>query len=89
VAVIYCPGHQKTDDPIVLGNKKADAATKEAAQQPYIRVSLLWEQSLLLPKRCHYLPSEAQIALSQGYHLDHLGLWVSPEDKIFLPQSLQ
>jgi hypothetical protein len=32
VTVIHCPGHQKTDDPIVLGNKKVDAATKEAAQ---------------------------------------------------------
>jgi hypothetical protein len=31
VAVIHCPGYQKTDDPISLGNKKADAATKEAA----------------------------------------------------------
>jgi ribonuclease HI len=32
VAVIFCLGHQKTDDPIPLGNKKADAAAKEAAQ---------------------------------------------------------
>jgi hypothetical protein len=32
VAVIHCPGHQKTNDAIALGNKKADAVTKEAAQ---------------------------------------------------------
>jgi hypothetical protein len=32
VAVIHCPGHQKNDEPIAQGNKKVDAATKEAAQ---------------------------------------------------------
>jgi hypothetical protein len=37
VAVIHCPGHHKTDDLIALDNKKVDAATKEAAQQPYIQ----------------------------------------------------
>jgi hypothetical protein len=29
------------------------------------------------------------MALSQGYHLDHKGQWVCPENKLFLPQSLQ
>jgi hypothetical protein len=43
VAVIHCPGHKKTDDPIALGNKKVDAAAKEEAQQPYIQGPLLWE----------------------------------------------
>jgi hypothetical protein len=71
VAVIHCPEHQKADDLIVLGITKADAAAKEAAQQPYIQGPLLWEQSLLPPERPHYLPSEAQIALSQGYDLHH------------------
>jgi hypothetical protein len=71
VETIYCPGHQKTDDPIALGNKKADAVTKEAAQRPYIQGPHLWEQSLLPPERPHYLPSEAQMASSQGYRVDH------------------
>jgi ribonuclease HI len=32
VAVIHCPVHQKTDDPIALGNKNEDTAEKEEAQ---------------------------------------------------------
>jgi hypothetical protein len=87
VAVIHCPGHQKTDDLIVLGNKKADAE-KEATQKPYIKGPLLWEESLLPPERPHYLTLEAQMAPSQGYHLDHQRWWFSPEDKLLLPQSL-
>jgi hypothetical protein len=41
VAVIHCPGRQKTDNPTALGNKKATAAAKEAAQRPYIQHPLL------------------------------------------------
>jgi hypothetical protein len=89
VAVIYCPGHQKTDDLISLVNKKADAATKEAAQLIYIQGPILLEDSLLLPERPHYIPSEAQMASSQGYYLDHQGWWITPEDKLLLPQSQQ
>jgi ribonuclease HI len=32
LAVIHCPGCQKTDDSIALGNKKMDATEKEVAQ---------------------------------------------------------
>jgi hypothetical protein len=32
LAVIHCPGRQKTDDSIALGNKKMDATAKEVAQ---------------------------------------------------------
>jgi ribonuclease HI len=89
MAVIHCPGHQKMDDPIALGNKKVDTAAKEAAQQHYIQGTLLWKQSLLPPERHYYLPSETQRASSQDYCLDHQGWGISPEDKLLLPQSLQ
>ncbi|XP_057343881.1 uncharacterized protein LOC130679279 [Manis pentadactyla] len=32
VAIIHCPGHQKDDSPIAQGNRRADQATKQAAQ---------------------------------------------------------
>jgi hypothetical protein len=35
------------------------------------------------------LPTELQQASEQGYHLDHRGWWITPEDKLFLPQSSQ
>jgi hypothetical protein len=69
-----------------LGNKKADAASKEAAQRLYIQGPLLWEESLLLPGRPHYILSEAKMTWSQGYYLDHQGWWVSPEDEFSYPR---
>jgi hypothetical protein len=36
-----------------------------------------------------YSPTELQQASEQEYHLDHRGWWITPEDKLFLPQSSQ
>jgi hypothetical protein len=36
-----------------------------------------------------YLPTKFQQVFEQGYHLDHRGWWITPKDKLFLPQSNQ
>jgi hypothetical protein len=67
-------------------------AAKKSAPKPYVQTPLLWEQSLLpAPTTDHpqYSPTELQQATEQVYHLDHRGWWITPEDKLFLPQSSQ
>jgi hypothetical protein len=41
------------------------------------------------PNHPQYSPTELKQASEQGYHLDHRGWWITPEDKLFLPQSSQ
>jgi hypothetical protein len=62
---------------------------KGAAPKPYVQAPFLLEQSLLLPDRPQYLPTKLQQASEQEYCLDHRGWWITPEDKLFLPQRSQ
>jgi hypothetical protein len=57
--------------------------------QEYTADPLLWEGSLLPPERPQYQSEESKQASDQGYLLDHLGYWVSPEGKLWLPEALQ
>jgi hypothetical protein len=50
VEVIHCPGHQKTDDPIALGNKKQIEPQKRQLNDPTSRV-LFCEKTLFSQPR--------------------------------------
>jgi hypothetical protein len=64
-------------------------AAKEAAKRPCVQAPVLWEQSLL-PSECPlYSPTKKSQASERGYCLDHRGWWITPEGKLFLPQSSQ
>jgi hypothetical protein len=58
IAVIHCPGHQRSEDQFAKGNQRADMAAKEASGRPYIQASVLWEQSLLPSEHPQYSPTE-------------------------------
>jgi hypothetical protein len=64
-------------------------AVREAAGKPYVQAPVLWEQSLL-PSECpQYSPTKHSQASERGYFLDHGRWWITPEVKLFLPQSSQ
>jgi hypothetical protein len=89
IAVIHCPGHQRSEDQVSKGNQRADMTAKEATGRPYVQAPFLWEQSLLHSEHPQYSPTEHSQASERGYCLDHRGWWITPEGKLFLPQSSQ
>jgi hypothetical protein len=89
IAAIQCPRHQRSEGQVAKGNQRADMAAKEAARRPYVQAPVLWEQSLLPSERPLYSPAENSQASERGYCLDHRGWWITPEGKLFLPQTGQ
>jgi ribonuclease HI len=41
IAVIHCPGHQRSEDQIAKGNQRAGMAVKEATGRPYVQARLV------------------------------------------------
>jgi hypothetical protein len=62
---------------------------KETSGKPYVQAPLLWEKSLLPSERAQYSPTEHSQASERGDGLDHKGWWITPEGKLFLPQTDQ
>jgi hypothetical protein len=63
IAVIHCPGHQKSEDQFSKWYQRANMTTKEAARRSYVQASLLWEQSVLPSEHFQYMPTEHSQAL--------------------------
>jgi hypothetical protein len=57
--------------------------------QEYTAGLLLWEETLLPAERVQYQSEESKQASDQGYQLDHWGLWVFPEGKLWPHEAVQ
>jgi hypothetical protein len=78
IAVVHCPGHQRSEDQVAKGHQRADRAAKNVARKPYVQAPVLWENSsFLLSTLNTCLPNIHR--LQRGYCLDHAGWWITIE----------
>ncbi|KAK1342239.1 hypothetical protein QTO34_016999 [Cnephaeus nilssonii] len=90
LAIIDCQGHQKADDPVARGNRRADQAAKAVA------LSLIPTMALQLPD-----PGNPVLPVQPGYPLEELqrirklpqaqeekGWWYTPQGELILPDQL-
>lgn len=91
MAIIHCPGHQKGNNQIAKGNRRADHEARQAAQG----LHLLPAQPLLVPAEGD--PAEALTYTEQDLlEIDKMGphsvtpkgIWKNPEGKTILPRKL-
>jgi hypothetical protein len=83
-----CRGHQKGEDKIAKGNNVDDEMAKQAVMEEYTAGPLLWEGTLLPPKRPQYGSKESKQDSDQENQLGHPGWWLSPEGKLLLLEIL-
>nr|XP_060610688.1 LOW QUALITY PROTEIN: uncharacterized protein LOC132761625 [Anolis sagrei ordinatus] len=88
VAVMHCKGHQPGQDPVAQGNRRADAAAKEAAARPLQVATLL---PLPNPKvQPTYNKEEQQWAQDNGaVELANSTGWLAfPDGRIIVPRTM-
>lgn len=62
LAIIYCPGHQRTDTPMATGNQRADWLAKEAVGQTTVLALMLPDSGLPdLPENPAHTPADSYV----------------------------
>nr|WHP37833.1 pol protein [Gammaretrovirus sp.] len=78
VAIIHCPGHQRGNDPVATGNRRADEATKQAALSTRVLAETTKPQELIEPAQVKTRPGEltpdrGKEFIQRLHQLTHLG----------------
>ena len=90
LAIIHCPGHQKSDTLTSKGNNLADRAAQDAAQGTVIEATLQlpghW--SPVLPALPNYSPRDLDWIKSLPMTQQLAGWWKAADSSLILPEEL-
>lgn len=89
LAIIHCPGHQKGGSEVAEGNRRADAAAREAALGPCLLTLTAWPLKPPQPTFLHYSQEEEEKFSSQpDLFLKKQGIWTTrAEGKPVVPRE--
>ncbi|VFV28800.1 Hypothetical predicted protein [Lynx pardinus] len=90
LAIIYCQGHQKTDNPVARGNRKAEQAAKAVAltSVPTMTIQLPDPGDPDLPDQPKYSQEELQKIKKLPMAQEIKGWWYTPSKELVLPDRL-
>ena len=90
LAIIHCPGHQKSDTLISKGNNLADRAARDAAQGTVIEATLQLPdpRSPVLPALPNYSPRDLDWIKSLPMTQQLARWWKAADSSLILPEEL-
>ncbi|XP_078291610.1 uncharacterized protein LOC144613856 [Panthera onca] len=90
LAIIHCQGHQKADNPVATGNRKADQAAKAVAltSVPTMTIQLPDPGDPVLPDQPKYSQEELQRIKKLPMAQEIKGWWYTPNKELVLPDRL-
>ncbi|XP_045320107.1 uncharacterized protein LOC123590708 isoform X2 [Leopardus geoffroyi] len=90
LAIIHCQGHQKADNPVARGNRKADQAAKAVALTPVptMTIQLPDPGDPVLPDQPKYSQEELQRIKKLPMAQEIKGWWYTPNKELVLPDQL-
>lgn len=89
LAIIHCPGHQKTNDPVSRGNALADRTAREIAQSEVVLAAALPDPGdPSLPDSPTYSPEDLAWIAKQPTSKEYHGWWRMGDGKVILPEKL-
>ncbi|XP_058547090.1 uncharacterized protein LOC131489233 [Neofelis nebulosa] len=91
LAIIHGQGHQKTDNPVARGNRKADQAAKAVAltSVPTMSIQLPDPGDPVLPDQPKYSQEELQWIKKLPMAQEIKGWWYTPNKELMLPGRLR
>ncbi|KAK1342249.1 hypothetical protein QTO34_015005 [Cnephaeus nilssonii] len=90
LAIIHCQGHQKADDPVARGNRRADQTAKAVALSPIPTMALQLPDpgDPVLPVQPGYSLEELQRIRKLSQAQEEKGWWYTPQGELILPDQL-
>ncbi|XP_045351628.1 uncharacterized protein LOC123606879 [Leopardus geoffroyi] len=90
LTIIHCQGHQKTDNPVAKGNRKADQAAKAVAliSVPTMTIQLPDPGDPILPDQPKYSQEELQRIKKLPMAQEIKGWWYTPNKELVVPDWL-
>lgn len=90
LAIIHCQGHQKADDPVARGNRRADQVAKAVALSPIPTMALQLPDpgDQVLPVQPGYSLEELQRIRKLPQAQEEKGWWYTPQGELILPDQL-